>query len=183
MEIKMDVLNIVRHGLEYAKTDYLQIAALEKFDVKPKEDQIKSALYRSFSEHNYLVHIEASYTRNGGRCDLVASKNGKKIAIEIKTAWAGSGWVNKPNEQAESWLKDVRKLMTLQADDSVKAGLFIICFAYEHNSKGEVQLRQKINEVIQAIKPELEPFEIATWNGLNNIQFFVYQVFGNELDF
>ena len=156
----MTVLDIVQRGLEFAKHDYLRIAASKTFDVKPKEDQIKCALYRAFSEREYLVHVEASYARNSGRCDLVVSKDSKNVAIEIKTAWAGCGWVNKPNEQAESWLKDIDKLSALQEDENINTGLFIICFAYEHDSHGETQLRQKINEIIKS--EAIESFEIPT---------------------
>jgi len=171
----MSIETIIENGLKYAQEDYLKIALGKFNDVKPKEDQVKCALYRSFSEANYLVHVEASYARNAGRCDLVAiAKKKDYIAIEIKTAWAGTGWVNKPKEQASSWKKDIEKLKSMKKSGFAKHGYFVLSFAYEQSTKYHQQLHTEI-QALNGI--ELPFFQIEDWNGLNAIQFCIVKVF------
>ena len=172
----MSIEKIIESGLKYAQEDYLEIALGIFNDVKPKEDQVKCALYRSFSEENYLVHAEASYERNKGRCDLVAISNKQDyVAIEIKTAWAGTGWVNKPKRQASSWMKDIDKLNSMKKNGFANHGYFILCYAYEQSTKYHEQLYTEIKELKGE---ELPIVKIEDWNGLNTIQFFIVKVFG-----
>ncbi len=172
----MSVAKIIENGLVLAEKDYSRIAKLKvKFDVKPKEDQVKCALYKAFCDNGYLVHIEASYAKNGERCDLLAIKENKNfVAIEIKTAWAGKGWVNKPVEQVLSWLTDIEKLRGLIKDRRTLKGYFILCFAYENGSKSEAALRKEIYKLPKLV--ELAPVKIEKWNGLTELQFFVVEV-------
>jgi hypothetical protein len=171
-------IDSIMSGLEFAAQDYARIAKSVNFDVKPKEDQIKCGLYRALSEAGYLVHVEAAYARNETRCDMMAIRDEHKIAIEIKTAWAGrGGWINKPVEQADKWSRDIEKLMVFAGEELIDTAYFIICFAYEHGSPAEEKLREKIKRIGSGELLCKEPIEISCWNGLNRIQFFVFQVF------
>lgn len=172
----------LKTGLAYATEEYKQLAELHSddqiCDVKPKEDQLKCALYRAFAERGYLVHVEASYERNGEECDLIASKSGEAtIAIEIKTAWAGKGWINKPKEQAASWRKDIEKLNALRHGNTAKAdeGYFILCFAYEKDSLGEQAVRRELSEL--DINNCMDSFSICDWNGLNAIDLYTVRIY------
>ena len=175
-------IDIIRRGLDFAARDYMGISKTEPFDVKPKEDQIKCGLYRALAEANFLVHVEAAcpraaLARNGARCDLLAIKRDKRIAIEIKTAWAADGWVNKPEEQATAWEKDIAKLRALHEQKFADAGLFVLCLAFQAPSRAAEQLREKIIQIV-GDKNVVGPFGIQTWRRLNNVQFFVSRVFG-----
>lgn len=172
----MPVIKCIENGLSLAAKDYERIAKLGdiKFDVKPKEDQIKCALYKVFSDSGYLVHVEASYARNKDRCDMLARKGRSTIAIEIKTAWAGVGWVNKPIEQASSWNLDIDKLLSLRESGSATHGFLIICLSYQKGSKWEEVLKSEVNKLDAQSYPS---FKIQEWNGLTEIQFYLIEVF------
>ena len=89
----------------------------------PKEEQIRSALYKELS--NRLI-IETEWTlyekgprgqvRACGEIDLVGfGGNGKALRgptllLEIKRAWHLAGWVNKPRETAAAIKRDVIRL-------------------------------------------------------------------------
>lgn len=172
-----DISNIAE-GLALAERDYKLIAknGTQK-DVKPKEDQIKCALYKVFNDKGYLVHVEASLDTSRERCDLIAYKGRSHVvAIEIKTAWAGVGWVNKPAMQASTWVADIQKLIKLRKNEYVTHGFFILCFCYEKNSNGENGLRKEISNIFKLGYFEFKPIKIKSWNGLNEIQFFVLEV-------
>ena len=170
-------LEILKRGLGYTLQDYKQISALESDDVKPKEDQIKCGLYRAFSEEEHLVLVESAYSRNGMRCDLRINKRDRgEIAIEIKTAWAGDGWVNKPDEQARTWAKDVEKLSSLITEQSLVAAYFILVFAYQAGSTGERLLRERIDRISLRQPCVIETEEIGDWNRLNRLQCFVFDI-------
>ncbi|WP_433884694.1 hypothetical protein [Pseudomonas vranovensis] len=172
----MAIERYIQDGLKYAEADYVSIAKRGRFDVKPKEDQLKCALYRSFCEGGFLVHVEAGYARKAGRCDLFAasSSSTSSVAIEIKTAWAGNGWINKPAEQQRSWEMDINKLRALEGGDWANAGYFILCFAYEKGSLPEVKLRKSVSALGGVLSA---PFVLDDWNGLNEAQFCVVKVF------
>jgi hypothetical protein len=177
-EPEMPVYTSIKAGLKYAEADYVSIAERGRFDVKPKEDQIKCALYRSFREAGFLVHVEAGYQRKAGRCDLFAACGSGKstVAIEIKTAWAGTGWTNKPAQQRRSWEVDIDKIQALAGGDWANCGYFILCLAYEKGSTSELRLRDEVSTLGGELLP---PFVLADWNGLNEAQFCVVKVFGN----
>ncbi|WP_442113654.1 hypothetical protein [Pseudomonas sp. NUPR-001] len=177
-EIYMSVQGLIEKGLRYAQADYVSIAERERFDVKPKEDQIKCALYRSFCEAGYLVHVEASYQRNRGRCDLyaVCGTSKTRVAIEIKTAWAGNGWTNKPGEQQSAWEADIQKIKGAEGTQWADSGYFILCFAYERGSAHEHRLRERMLGLGGQCMPA---FALADWNGLNEAQFCLVNVFGD----
>lgn len=163
----------LRTGLMLAKSNYIDISKLSHLDVKPKEDQIKCAIYRALSECGDLVHVEASLSRNGERCDLFAVSGEIRSAIEIKTAWAGKGWVNKPVEQSATWDYDIKKLTSLHESELADSCYFVLCLAYELGSKWEEVFKA------EALKRECElvdDFEISNWNGLNRIAFYIKQV-------
>ncbi len=174
----MSVHRLIETGLKYAEADYVSIAQRGRFDVKPKEDQIKCALYRSFREAGYLVHVEASYERNAGRCDLLAvCDSGKStVAIEIKTAWAGQGWTNKPDEQQRSWDTDIQRIQGLEGGQWAGSGYFVLCFAYEKGSTWEQRLRERVVSLGGVLLPA---FALVDWNGLNEAQFCLVKVFGD----
>lgn len=173
----MSALKCIHAGLVQAEQDYVRISEAERYDVKPKEDQIKCALYRAFCDNKYLVHVEARYPGAGQRCDLIVidQSTNERVAIEIKTAWAGQGWVNKPAEQSSSWRADIEKLLALHEKGWVESGYFVLCFAYEDGSLSEGKLRAGIETLGGKWTA---PFSIANWNGLNKIQFLVLNVFG-----
>lgn len=172
----MSIVKHVENSLYLAAKDYESIAKLgnDKFDVKPKEDQVKCALYKEFTDSGYLVHVEASYARNKGRCDVIARKGKSTVAIEIKTAWAGVGWVNKPSEQASSWSLDIDKLLSLRESGSATHGFLIICLSYQKGSKWEEVLKSEVYKLDVQSYPS---FKIQEWNGLTEIQFYLIEVF------
>ena len=172
----MSVVKSIYAGLSQAGKDYVRISEAKNCDVKPKEDQIKCAIYRALCDNKYLVHVEARYPDADQRCDLIAidQSTNERVAIEIKTAWAGRGWINKPTEQASTWRADIEKLLILQKNGWVESGYFVLCFAYEEGSPSEGRLRVEI----EGIGGEWTvPFSISSWNGLNKIQFMVLNVF------
>lgn len=165
-------------GIDYALADFEQIAKgrLGRC-VKPKEDQLKCAIYRAFSEAGYVVHVEPSYERAGGECDLIVADT-KPIAIEIKTAWGGTtadGWQNKSSEQHGDWLKDISRLDSLSRD-TYQAGVFVLLFAYEEGSDGEELVRAKIAK-LQPAYFRSKIIDIGNWNGLNKAECSLIQVF------
>lgn len=80
----MSILKAVHAGLDRAGKDCVKISGLQGLDVKPKEDQVKCALYRELSSRGYLVHVEARYPLGNQRCDLVVidEENDRSVAIE-----------------------------------------------------------------------------------------------------
>lgn len=172
----MSTLKSIHAGLTQAEQDYIRISKFINYDVKPKEDQIKCAIYRALCDSKYLVHVEARYPKASQRCDLIAINlsTDERIAIEIKTAWAGRNWVNKPKEQASTWRADIEKLLELQENGWVNSGYFILCFAYEEGSPAERKLRGEAKTLGGTWST---PFSISNWNGLNKIQFLVLDVF------
>ena len=186
--------SIIKRGLESAASDFVSIAEIGQFagkrrfdshifDVKPKEDQVKCALYRAFVDDGYLVHVEAGYITpyDTGRCDLIAVKDDYRIAIEIKTAWAGGGWVNKSEEQARSWHRDVSKIETLIMEKLIDSGVFVLCFIYECACTAEYLIRDKISEIFKAESdPLIQEVILNHWNGLNRMEFFVLNVMPSD---
>lgn len=167
---------LLKRGINYALADYEAIGVNRLgWCVKPKEDQLKASIYRAYAEAGFTVHVEPAYARNKGRCDLMVAST-RPIAIEIKTAWAGSGrWVNKPVEQHGNWLKDIKRLDGLSRD-AYKAGLFVLLFAYEEGSDGEVLVREKIGELQPAFFRS-RVIDLGDWNGLNKAECLAIQVF------
>lgn len=169
-------LEVIQAGLIQAEQDYIRISETINYDVKPKEDQIKCAIYHKFCDNKYLVHVEARYPEASQRCDLIVidQSTNERVAIEIKTAWAGQGWINKPTEQASAWRADIEKLLALQEKGWVDSGYFVLCFAYEEDSPSEIKLRSEIETLGGKWTA---PFSIINWNGLNKIQFLILNVF------
>jgi hypothetical protein len=171
----MTFIEKLSNGLRYAKSDFSKLSSLDHHDVKPKEDQVKCALYRALSEEGYLVHVEAACARNGERCDLFAvALDGHRAAIEIKSAWGGVGWVNKPLEQSATWKADIEKLLALQENENADSGYFVLCLAYQFESRWESVLK---NEVQNIGGKQVLDFEISEWNGLDRISFYIKKVF------
>ncbi|TWA74049.1 hypothetical protein FBZ82_10162 [Azospirillum brasilense] len=168
----------IRHGLDYAAKDYGLIALLDHKDVKPKEDQIKCALYRALSEDGYSVRVEPSTSRGGCRSDLYAVRGDDSIGIEIKTAWAGSGkWNNKYTEQSNSWTADIERLKDLCQGQAMSAGYFVLGFVHERGSRAEATLRRHIAAMEGDAVVEPVPMDLPNWNGLDSMEFHVMRVF------
>jgi len=177
------ICGAIEDALKKASSDYEEIANRSQsgiaplLDVKPKEDQIKCCLYCYLSRNGYDVHVEAAYGRNGTRCDLVAWKNGKATAIEIKTAWAGSKpWVTKPAYQIKGWCADVKKLRSHQQAGGCAEAYFILSLFWQEGSKEFKNLVKSIDDKLELI-PEITcgPFQIS-WNGLTAFEHRVYKV-------
>jgi len=175
-----DVEAFIRRGLDLAIEDYCSVAALGTDDVKPKEDQIKCALYHVFRSIGYRVHIEAAITRNGQRCDVrVVAPGDKSIVIEIKTAWAGKGWNNKPNEQGSSWRKDIDKLAALPAfnKSQVVDRFFVLLIAsqdgYDTRLSDQVKALQGPGvDCLQDAKTSI----IENWQGIDQLKYLLFRV-------
>jgi hypothetical protein len=175
-----DVESLIRRGLDLAIEDYGGVAALGTDDVKPKEDQIKCALYHVFRCIGYKVHIEAAIARNGRRCDVrVVAPGDKSIAIEIKTAWVSKGWNNKPKEQGDSWCQDVDKLATMTAfgKSEVVDRFFVLLIAsqdgYDARLSDQVKRLQAPKvECLQATKKSI----IENWQGINQLEYLLFRV-------
>ena len=173
----MSNIDILIRGLDYAVNDYIQIARINEHDMKPKEDQIRCGLYRALSETNYLVRVEAAYSYNGNRCDILARlPDQPDIAIEVKTAWAGTGWANKPDEQAQNWMKDMAKLQELARTTSLQSAYFILLLAFEEGAKASKKLRERIDRITGYRLYPSPVYEIGQWNGLNRLQYFLFDV-------
>ncbi|GLR81389.1 hypothetical protein HUE56_06275 (plasmid) [Azospirillum oryzae] len=171
-------IETIRRGLDYAAKDYGLIALLDHKDVKPKEDQIKCALYRALSEDGYSVRVESSTSRGGCRSDLLAVRGDDSIGIEIKTAWAGSGgWNNKFSEQSNSWTADIGRLKDLCQGQAMSAGYFVLGFAHERGSRAEANLRRYIAVMEGDAVVEPVPMDLPNWNGLDSMEFHVMRVF------
>ncbi len=169
---------LLKQGIGYALGDYCRLS--EKplgIDVKPKEDQLKCALYRAFTETGHVVHVEGGYARAKGKCDLMVAIDGshKPIGLELKTAWAATRWNNKPPEQAAKWANDYEKLRSLP-DRGFGAGFFVLLFAYAADTAAEESLRAMIDGLGN---PDLrtEPRAITLWNGLDSLECFAWRVF------
>ncbi len=174
------LFKIIESGVKYACNDYVAISQFGSFDVKPKEDQLKCAFYRAFSEANFIVQAEAALERKGARCDLLVIGENKRVAIEFKTAWAGDGWVNKPPAQQKTWLADINKLKNLREKQFADIGFFILCLIYQKESIYEKKIKDAMNNLFEH-DPEFisVPTEIKNWNGLNHFQVFSWRVFGS----
>jgi len=91
------------------------VAACGRYDPYeeiPKEELIRSACYARCSRYG-TVFVESSYTPNTrSECDLWLSgtRRWRETWLEIKRAWAGPTWNNKPGEQGADWLFDIQKL-------------------------------------------------------------------------
>lgn len=171
-----EILGLIRAGLDAAVRDYQQIATGRHHDVKPKEDQIKCCLYKSFTDAGRLVHAEAAYQRNGGRCDLMVL-GGLPVGIEIKTAWAAPGWKNKAPEQFDCWLQDIEKLKENRDAFGGWESYFVLLVASQNQSTPQKSLLEKLAELQEQYACEIsEPTQIEEWNGLNSLQYFIFRI-------
>lgn len=88
---------------------------LQPFEALPKEELIRSACYAMCSRRG-TVFVESRYAdspddaRNESDLWLARSSHWDETWVEIKRAWAGPGWTNKPGEQEACWMYDVEKL-------------------------------------------------------------------------
>lgn len=173
-----NTIALIRQGIDYALVDYCRLA--EKplgVDVKPKEDQLKCALYRAFTEAGHVVHVEGGYERGGAECDLMVSMR-RPVGIEIKTAWAAAsadGWKNKPGYQTSTWSEDIRKLRTL-AERGFGSGFFVMLFSYQAETVGEKTLRGRMSGLGRPVICT-EPRGLTLWNGLDTLECYAWRVF------
>jgi hypothetical protein len=87
---------LLREGLDLALADFRHIARTADLrDVKPKEDQVKCALYKTLVDVGYRVHVEAAsrwcQPRRSARrargylrplCDVVPQRESPRTAVE-----------------------------------------------------------------------------------------------------
>lgn len=175
-------VSLIRTGLEGAVADYQVIAKVAHRDVKPKEDQIKCHIFKSFVDAGQRVHVESAGIEKGSRTDIsVISKSEDSYAsnIEIKTAWAATGWNNKPQEQFSSWCKDIEKLKrSVSSSDMVN--YFVLLVAFEENSSAQDALcnvRKQfsaLDGVEELVVSSVS--KMANWNHLDSIQYFIFQI-------
>lgn len=171
-----EVPGLIKVGLDAAIADYQQIAMAQHHDVKPKEDQIKCCLYKAFKDAGRLVHTEAAYHRNGGRCDLMVLGD-PTVGIEIKTAWAAPGWQNKLSEQVQDWLTDIEKLKANKDAFGGWSSYFVLLVASQDKSTPQTNLLEKLAELQGQYPCEPSaPCKIEEWNGLNTLQYFVFKI-------
>ena len=84
----------------------------DPYEALPKEELIRSACYARCSRYG-TVFIETPYTAKArSECDLWLSRTRRwrETWLEVKRAWAGPTWNNKPSEQGAGWLADIQKL-------------------------------------------------------------------------
>lgn len=166
----------IKIGIDYAVDDYRRIASLKIRDVKPKEDQLKCAIYRSLSEAGYLVHVEARDFQGYSRIDLLSYKGRKTFAIEIKTSWCGPRWVNKYAEQAGKWVADISRISDLMVNGHINDGLFVLALAYREGYSGLDNMRMQIDGLTNVKLLHQCETVIDEWNGLDKIEFLVWRV-------
>lgn len=175
-------VSLIRTGLEGAVADYQAIAKVAHRDVKPKEDQIKCRIFKSFTDAGYRMHVESAGIDKGSRIDIsVISKSEDSYVsnIEIKTAWAATGWNNKPQEQFSSWCKDIEKLKKTASASDI-ANYFVLLVAFEENSGAQDALCD-VRKQLSALDGVEELVvstvsKMADWNRLDAIQYFIFQI-------
>lgn len=119
----------LKPAVEAALDEIVLISRNAPKEVKPKEEQLRSAMYRHYSNQGFLVHVEAGYPDCGAECDLrvAGRKGGRERWIEIKTAWGGKGWNGKPGELAAGWETDLSKLRQLAPEGSRR---YLVIFGF-----------------------------------------------------
>lgn len=173
-----EVRQILERGIAFAFDDYRRIAERPLgIDVKPKEDQLKCALYRAFIEAGHMVQVEGGYKRGRDKCDLMVAMR-EPVGLELKTAWAGDpdeGWQNKPDDQAKTWHKDLDKLNTLPAK-GFGAGFFVLLLAYLPGSRELPAMRERVAKLGEPFIAT-EPRAIPSLNGLDTLECYAWRVF------
>jgi excisionase family DNA binding protein len=154
-----------------AATDLMKIAASGPRERLPKEEQIRCSMYANLKPHCALLQAEAGYcdADDGDKCecDLCALlADGTRCWIEIKRAWEGSGYVNKPHELQTSWQTDVGKLDRLS--NEVFRALVLFAFTDASPTSTETPLAK----VVTSLHPRnlaitLEPRSFR-WRGSFN---------------
>ncbi|MEO5375849.1 MAG: hypothetical protein H7840_16585 [Alphaproteobacteria bacterium] len=119
----------LKPAVEAALDEIVLISRNGPKEVKPKEEQLRSAMCRHYSNQGFLVHVEAGYPDSGAECDLrvAGRKGGRERWIEIKTAWGGKGWNGKPAELAAGWESDLCKLRQLAPEGSRR---YLVVFGF-----------------------------------------------------
>ncbi|HEX2580535.1 MAG TPA: hypothetical protein VHL08_00985 [Dongiaceae bacterium] len=176
--MNMNFLKSLKNGLIDASKDYMSISSRDLRDVKPKEDQIKCALYAHLRQGGYSVHVEGAY-QSRGRCDLRAYQNDGSmgdILIEIKTAWAGPGWVNKQDEQFSSWEEDCGRLRDAIAERDAESGVFILFgFASETLSEKLCARMAKLGEKLQ-LTEIIKGNTSLKWGTLDHLHYCAWRI-------
>lgn len=141
-------MKYLKPAAEAAIDEIIRISRNSPGEVKPKEEQLRSAMYRHYTNQGFLVHVEAGYPDCGAECDLrvAGRKGGRERWIEIKTAWGGIGWNGKPAELAASWEADLNKLRKYAPEGS-RRYLVVFGFFDRPLDGSRLGLGARINEV------------------------------------
>ena len=96
--------------------DLKMLASSEPNERLPKEEQIRSCIFSVLRGKFQFLCVERGYQSidkgSSIECDLWArkSKGAAQIWIECKRCWSGKNFNNKPTEQLDDWLTDIKKL-------------------------------------------------------------------------
>jgi len=167
----------LKTGLDFSLADFQYIARVpNRHDVKPKEDQIKCAIYRALVDSGHRVHIEAAYERSGKKCDVRATRRNNTLWLEIKTGWAGTGgWVNKLREQIAAWQGDIKRLVRVGEPDQKLFVLFLFTQSGAPCAIRAVDAARKVGRSHELIL-DSGPTKLPVWNGLDEAQYFVWRI-------
>lgn len=95
--------------------DLNSIAAAEPNERLPKEEQIRASVYAVLRPIAKVVAVERGYwpIESGAKQESdiwMRGRSGEEAWIEIKRAWAGQSFTNRPRSQVSSWDGDLEKL-------------------------------------------------------------------------
>lgn len=149
-------------------------------EVKPKEDQIKCALYAALKNSGAVVHVEATYNGEHKQvCDLRAKFGETYHWIEIKTAWAAPGWVNKLNEQVGTWCKDIERLRGVEPGPNAAEAYFVLFVFYGRDSpaaKAMLSVVEELDGTLECLFRGDVSVGFDWHNGLNAFQYSLWRV-------
>jgi len=145
-----------------------------------KEEQVRSSIYCSLRNQDYIVAAERNFNKNSEiECDLVFWKDSNPESwMEIKTCWysenkedkrrldknGNNSWTNKSSEQFKNWKKDIEKLNKIE--ESKLSKYFVLveqCYDVSLFDKLIDNNLYNINDCFGNIKYEKIEFDLK-WN-------------------